>query len=159
MDTEIYMDGLSEEDFFREEAQELEDDGIQESTDEERGGHDKESLEAYNLYIKSLKDIPLLSAEEEARLFREYLNGSEDAKTELINHNLRLVIKIAKRYTASGMSFLDLIQEGNLGLIRAVEKYDPDKGFRFSTYAVWWIKQAIIRGMADKSRGMRQKRK
>lgn len=107
------------------------------------------------MYLKEIGRIPLLTREEEIRLAQEVEAGSEKAKKDLINANLRLVVSIAKKYIGRGMTFLDLIQEGNKGLIRAVEKYDWTKGFKFSTYATWWIRQAITRSIADQARTIR----
>ena len=95
------------------------------------------------MYLKEIGKVPLLSAEEEIELAKRMADGDEDAKKRLAEANLRLVVSIAKRYVGRGMLFLDLIQEGNLGLIKAVEKFDYQKGFKFSTYATWWIRQAI----------------
>ena len=104
------------------------------------------------MYLKEIGKVPLLSAEEEIELARRMEEGDEDAKKRLAEANLRLVVSIAKRYVGRGMLFLDLIQEGNLGLIKAVEKFDYNKGFKFSTYATWWIRQAITRAIADQAR-------
>lgn len=107
------------------------------------------------MYLKEIGKVPLLSSEEEIELARRILDGDEDAKNELITANLRLVVSIAKHFLGRGLSFLDLIQEGNIGLIKAVEKFDYEKGFKFSTYATWWIKQAITRAIADQARTIR----
>ena len=107
------------------------------------------------MYLKEIGTVPLLSAEEEIRLAKRKAEGDVNAKERLIEANLRLVVSIAKRYVGRGMQFLDLIQEGNLGLIKAVEKYDYSKGFKFSTYATWWIRQAITRAIADQARTIR----
>ncbi|MCI8627043.1 MAG: RNA polymerase sigma factor RpoD [Lachnospiraceae bacterium] len=107
------------------------------------------------LYLKEIGDYPLLTAEEEIDLAQRIMDGDEAAKTRLAESNLRLVVSIAKRYVGRGLSFLDLIQEGNLGLIKAVDKFDYTKGFKFSTYATWWIRQAITRSIADQSRTIR----
>ena len=104
------------------------------------------------MYLKEIGKVPLLSAEEEIELAKRMAEGDEDAKKRLAEANLRLVVSIAKRYVGRGMLFLDLIQEGNLGLIKAVEKFDYQKGFKFSTYATWWIRQAITRAIADQAR-------
>ena len=107
------------------------------------------------MYLKEIGRVPLLSAEEEIALAKRIEQGDEEAKRRLAEANLRLVVSIAKRYVGRGMLFLDLIQEGNMGLIKAVEKFDYDKGFKFSTYATWWIRQAITRAIADQARTIR----
>ena len=107
------------------------------------------------MYLKEIGRVPLLSAEEEVELAKRMEQGDEEAKKKLAEANLRLVVSIAKRYVGRGMLFLDLIQEGNLGLIKAVEKFDYGKGFKFSTYATWWIRQAITRAIADQARTIR----
>lgn len=107
------------------------------------------------MYLKEIGKVPLLTAEEEVELALRMENGDNDAKRRLAEANLRLVVSIAKRYVGRGMLFLDLIQEGNLGLIKAVEKFDYRKGFKFSTYATWWIRQAITRAIADQARTIR----
>jgi RNA polymerase primary sigma factor len=107
------------------------------------------------MYLKEIGKVPLLSADEEIDLARRMKVGDADAKKRLAEANLRLVVSIAKRYVGRGMMFLDLIQEGNLGLIKAVEKFDYTKGFKFSTYATWWIRQAITRAIADQARTIR----
>ena len=107
------------------------------------------------MYLKEIGKVPLLSAEEEIELAQRMEQGDEEAKKRLCEANLRLVVSIAKRYVGRGMLFLDLIQEGNLGLIKAVEKFDYRKGYKFSTYATWWIRQAITRAIADQARTIR----
>ena len=107
------------------------------------------------MYLKEIGKVPLLSAEEEIELAQRMEEGDEEAKKRLAEANLRLVVSIAKRYVGRGMLFLDLIQEGNLGLIKAVEKFDYRKGYKFSTYATWWIRQAITRAIADQARTIR----
>lgn len=107
------------------------------------------------MYLKEIGKVPLLSAEEEIELAKKMELGDEDAKKRLCEANLRLVVSIAKRYVGRGMLFLDLIQEGNLGLIKAVDKFDWRKGYKFSTYATWWIRQAITRSIADQARTIR----
>ena len=111
--------------------------------------------DSVKIYLKEIGKVPLLNAQQEIELAQRIIAGDEDAKQELINANLRLVISIAKRYAGRGMPFLDLIQEGNMGLIKAVEKFDYTKGFKFSTYATWWIRQAITRAIADQARTIR----
>lgn len=107
------------------------------------------------MYLKEIGKIPLLTPEEEIELSKRMLEGDEEAKRHIVEANLRLVVAIAKRYVGRGMLFLDLIQEGNLGLIKAVEKFDYKKGFKFSTYATWWIRQSITRSIADQARTIR----
>jgi len=112
--------------------------------------------DAVKIYLQQIGKIKLLSAEEETEVARRIKEtNSKKAKEELVNANLRLVVSIAKKYIGRGLSFLDLIQEGNMGLIKAAEKFDYSKGYKFSTYATWWIQQAITRGIADKSRTIR----
>ena len=107
------------------------------------------------MYLKEIGTVPLLNAEEELRLAKRKADGDDDAKERLIEANLRLVVSIAKRYTGRGMSFLDLVQEGNLGLIKGVEKFDYTKGYKLSTYATWWIRQSVTRALADQARTIR----
>ena len=107
------------------------------------------------MYLKEIGMVPLLSAEEEIELAKRKAEGDERAKQRLIEANLRLVVSIAKRYTGRGMSFLDLVQEGNLGLIKGVEKFDYTKGYKLSTYATWWIRQSVTRALADQARTIR----
>jgi RNA polymerase nonessential primary-like sigma factor len=111
--------------------------------------------DATRLYLKEIGFSPLLSAEEEVYYSRRALKGNEDSRKRMIESNLRLVVKIARRYMNRGLALLDLIEEGNLGLIRAVEKFDPERGFRFSTYATWWIRQTIERGIMNQTRTIR----
>ena len=107
------------------------------------------------VYLKDIGKVPLLGSDEEVGLARLVLDGDEQAKRRLSESNLRLVVSVAKRYVGRGLPFLDLIQEGNMGLMKAVEKFDYTKGFRFSTYATWWIRQAITRAIADQARTIR----
>ncbi|MGH7204060.1 MAG: sigma-70 family RNA polymerase sigma factor, partial [Candidatus Levyibacteriota bacterium] len=107
------------------------------------------------MYLKEIGRIPLLTFDEEIELAKRVENGEDRAKQKLINSNLRLVVSIAKKYIGRGLSLLDLIQEGNQGLIRAVEKYDWRRGFKFSTYATWWIRQSVTRAIADQARTIR----
>lgn len=111
--------------------------------------------DSVKLYLSEINSYPLLDLETEKQLARQIAAGDKDAKDKMIKHNLRLVVSIAKKYKGCGISFLDLIQEGNIGLIKAVDKYDLNKGFRFSTYATWWIRQSISRALADQSRTIR----
>ncbi|MDR1032487.1 MAG: RNA polymerase sigma factor RpoD [Candidatus Nomurabacteria bacterium] len=111
--------------------------------------------DSVRLYLREIGKIPLLTLEEERALAQKVVQGDKRAKDKMVEANMRLVVSIAKRYSGRGLDFLDLIQEGNTGLLRAVEKFDPDKGFKFSTYATWWIRQAITRAIADQARTIR----
>lgn len=111
--------------------------------------------DSVRLYLREIGKIPLLTAEEELALAQKVVAGDKGAKDKMAEANMRLVVSIAKRYVGRGLDLLDLIQEGNTGLLRAVEKFDPDKGFKFSTYATWWIRQAITRAIADQARTIR----
>ena len=111
--------------------------------------------DSVRLYLREIGKILLLSQEEELELAKKAAKGNKKAKDKMVEANMRLVVSIAKRYSGRGLDFLDLIQEGNTGLLRAVEKFDPDKGFKFSTYATWWIRQAITRAIADQARTIR----
>ena len=127
--------------------------------DLESATYDEVADDSVKLYLREIGKIPLLTAEEEYELAQKIINGTEKekkkAKDRMAESNMRLVVSIAKRYSGRGLDFLDLIQEGNTGLLRAVEKFDPDKGFKFSTYATWWIRQAITRAIADQARTIR----
>ncbi len=141
---------VSDEEIFREEAPSFEAEDWQ--IEDVRGiGID----DPVKMYLKEIGQVPLLTPEEEVELAKRIEQGDQEAKKKLIEANLRLVVSIAKRYVGRGMLFLDLIQEGNLGLIRAVEKFDYRKGYKFSTYATWWIRQAITRAIADQARTIR----
>ncbi len=148
------------------EDEEPEDDKILSDVDDEPTEEELENIELavpegisiedpVRMYLKEIGKVPLLSADEEKDLAMRMEKGDEDAKKRLAEANLRLVVSIAKRYVGRGMLFLDLIQEGNLGLIKAVEKFDYKKGYKFSTYATWWIRQAITRAIADQARTIR----
>ena len=113
------------------------------------------SDDSVRLHLREIGKIPLLSAEEELELAQRVKQGDKKAKDKMAEANMRLVVSIAKRYSGRGLDFLDLIQEGHTGLLRAVEKFDPDKGFKFSTYATWWIRQALTRAIADQARTIR----
>lgn len=143
---------------------EIEEPAIEELDDEEE--IDDETLnnnqyfddisdDSVRLYLREIGKIPLLNSEEELALAQKVVAGDKKAKDKMAEANMRLVVSIAKRYSGRGLDFLDLIQEGNTGLLRAVEKFDPDKGFKFSTYATWWIRQAITRAIADQARTIR----
>lgn len=120
-----------------------------------RGEVSERDLDATRIYLSEIGFSPLLSAEEEVHFARLIAKGSNDARKRMIESNLRLVVKIARRYLNRGLALLDLIEEGNLGLIRAVEKFDPERGFRFSTYATWWIRQTIERAIMNQTRTIR----
>ena len=111
--------------------------------------------DSVRLSLREIGKIPLLTPEEEADLAQRIVKGDQKAKNKMVEANMRLVVSIAKRYGGRGLDFLDLIQEGNTGLLRAVEKFDPEKGFKFSTYATWWVRQAITRAIADQARTIR----
>lgn len=137
---------------------------IDELVDEEELGEEELNNNQYfddisddsvRLYLREIGKIPLLNSEEELALAQKVVAGDKKAKDKMAEANMRLVVSIAKRYSGRGLDFLDLIQEGNTGLLRAVEKFDPDKGFKFSTYATWWIRQAITRAIADQARTIR----
>ena len=130
--------------------------------DEEKGEEDRKKTaenenadDSVRAYLKEIGQVPLLTPEEERKLAKKAAKGDEEAKKKLCEANLRLVVSIAKRYGNTGMMLLDLIQEGNIGLIRAVEKFDYKRGYKFSTYATWWIRQAVTRAIADKGRDVR----
>lgn len=134
-------------------------DAEEEDTDEDvlNSGQylDDISDDSVRLHLREIGKIPLLTAEEELALAKRVVAGDKKAKDKMAEANMRLVVSIAKRYSGRGLDFLDLIQEGHTGLLRAVEKFDPDKGFKFSTYATWWIRQAITRAIADQARTIR----
>jgi RNA polymerase primary sigma factor len=137
-----------------------EDDDHEEVSDEELNAVASKYVEevsddSVKMYLREIGKIPLLKPDEELSLAYKILDGDIRAKNKMIESNMRLVVSIAKRYSGRGLDFLDLIQEGNTGLLRAVEKFDPDKGFKFSTYATWWIRQAITRAIADQARVIR----
>ena len=134
-------------------AEDLEDEDEETDTDvlSQDQYFDDASDDSVRLYLREIGKIPLLNAEEELALAQRVVAGEKRAKDKMAEANMRLVVSIAKRYSGRGLDFLDLIQEGNTGLLRAVEKFDPDKGFKFSTYATWWIRQAITRAIADQA--------
>lgn len=137
-------DELSEEEELSDEELEITADNVDAFADD-----------SVRMYLREIGKIPLLTQEEETELAYRAIEGDKKAKDKLAEANMRLVVSIAKRYSGRGLDFLDLIQEGNTGLLRAVEKFDPDKGFKFSTYATWWIRQAITRAIADQARTIR----
>jgi RNA polymerase primary sigma factor len=135
------------------EAEELEEEEVVETTSVYLD--DDVADDSVRLYLREIGKIPLLNSEEELALAQRVVAGDKNAKDQMAEANMRLVVSIAKRYVGRGLDLLDLIQEGNTGLLRAVEKFDPDKGFKFSTYATWWIRQAITRAIADQARTIR----
>ena len=152
----IDIKGLSG-DFAEPESRDIEDE--EELSDEELA-ITAENVDAFaddsvRLYLREIGKIPLLTPEEEADLAQRIVKGDKKAKDKMVESNMRLVVSIAKRYGGRGLDFLDLIQEGNTGLLRAVDKFDPEKGFKFSTYATWWVRQAITRAIADQARTIR----
>jgi len=142
------------------EPTELSDEWIVDEDEEEEVVEDTSYIDdiaddSVRLYLREIGKIPLLTAEEELALAQKVVSGDKRAKDQMAEANMRLVVSIAKRYVGRGLDLLDLIQEGNTGLLRAVEKFDPDRGFKFSTYATWWIRQAITRAIADQARTIR----
>ncbi len=174
-DIEEFYDWLNNSDIAlieEEDMTDIDDDIIDDDAEDDDDDDDDEKLELLKelnpdnnlaakindpvkMYLKEIGRVPLLKASEEIEIAKRIEAGDEEAKKELISANLRLVVSIAKKYTGRGMLFLDLIQEGNMGLIKAVEKFDYRKGFKFSTYATWWIRQAITRAIADQARTIR----
>ena len=155
-DIDLLYEGLEEEVDFETLMLEDEDETVQEETKIDLTVPGFVSLDdPVRMYLKEIGKVPLLTADEEVELAKRIESGDEEARKIMTEANLRLVVSIAKRYVGRGMSFLDLIQEGNLGLIKAVEKFDYRKGFKFSTYATWWIRQAITRAIADQARTIR----
>lgn len=150
-----------QDDMIPEKVDDADESDVKEDTDFFVSQSDDDILKGVNIddpvrmYLKEIGKVPLLTADEEIELAKRMQEGDEEAKKRLAEANLRLVVSIAKRYVGRGMLFLDLIQEGNLGLIKAVEKFDYTKGFKFSTYATWWIRQAITRAIADQARTIR----
>ena len=143
MQEEIYMTEMDAQEIF--------------TDDEENLDYDPTLLvsDGVKMYLNQINEIPLLTFEEEKELGKKIAAGDQRALHALVEHNLRLVVSVAKRYCGCGLSFMDLIQEGNIGLMRAAEKYDAERGFRFSTLATWWIRQAISRALTDNSRTIR----
>ncbi len=171
-DEEETLDDIKEEDVNFEEAEDLSeeedlydedlgdmdediDEDLESIADLDIASSDVKVTDSVKLYLKQIGNYPLLSAEEEPELAKRILAGDEKAREKLINSNLRLVVNIAKHYVGRGMLFTDLIQEGNIGLMKAVQKFDYTKGFKFSTYATWWIRQSITRAIADQARTIR----
>jgi RNA polymerase primary sigma factor len=138
------MAALGAEEEFSDEDLEITDENVDQTADD-----------SVKMYLREIGKIPLLSQEEEQELAHRVVKGDKKARDKMIEANMRLVVSVAKKYSGRGLDFLDLIQEGNTGLLRAVEKFDPDKGFKFSTYATWWIRQAVTRAIADQARTIR----
>ena len=149
-ESKMNLDEEPDDDFFAEDGEEVEED-----LDIDYLGSEVRINDSVKMYLKEIGKYDLLKAEDEPILAKKILEGDEEAKQTLINANLRLVVNIAKHYVGRGMLFLDLIQEGNLGLMKAVDKFDYTKGYKFSTYATWWIRQAITRAIADQARTIR----
>lgn len=154
---ELYTDEIEEnmEEFDETAAKEAENESDAQDEIELIEGVNQRALDATQLYLGEIGYSPLLTAEEEVFFSRRALRGDIPSRQRMIESNLRLVVKISRRYTNRGLALLDLIEEGNLGLIRAVEKFDPEKGFRFSTYATWWIRQTIERAIMNQTRTIR----
>ena len=150
-ESKMNLDEEPDDDFFAEEEGEE----VEEDIDIDYLGSEVRINDSVKMYLKEIGKYDLLKAEDEPILAKKILEGDEEAKQTLINANLRLVVNIAKHYDGRGMLFLDLIQEGNLGLMKAVDKFDYTKGYKFSTYATWWIRQAITRAIADQARTIR----
>lgn len=154
---EILMSGEDEEDELDEEYEDEDEEDDEEEDSEETSSQveRKKSFDSMKAYLQEIGAVDRLSPEEEIEIGRRAAQGDPEAKEIMINANLRLVVAMARKFLNRGLSYQDLIQEGNIGLMRAVEKFDPDKGFRFSTYATWWIRQSLTRAIADQSRDIR----
>ena len=153
---EILMSGEDEEDELDEEDEEEDEENEEEDSEETSSQVErKKSFDSMKAYLQEIGAVDRLSPEEEIEIGRRAAQGDPEAKEIMINANLRLVVAMARKFLNRGLSYQDLIQEGNIGLMRAVEKFDPDKGFRFSTYATWWIRQSLTRAIADQSRDIR----
>lgn len=155
---EILMSGEDEEDELDEEEEDVDEDEDEEEDDSEDTSSQverKKSFDSMKAYLQEIGAVDRLTPEEEIEIGRRAAQGDPEAKEIMINANLRLVVAMARKFLNRGLSYQDLIQEGNIGLMRAVEKFDPDKGFRFSTYATWWIRQSLTRAIADQSRDIR----
>ena len=156
-ESKMSLESLEDDDYFDEDGNESEEEELDFDIDhfDMTTSGDVKVNDSVKIYLKEIGKFELLKPEEEPILAEKILQGDEEAKQRLINANLRLVVNIAKHYVGRGMLFLDLIQEGNLGLMKAVDKFDYTKGFKFSTYATWWIRQAITRAIADQARTIR----
>src|SRR5579872_5335769 len=153
--SELLADDWSEVGLFEQEEDPVAADDADEQDGESSTAHDGFTEDSVRLYLREIGRVKMIKPDEEIELARRIAKGDLEAKKKLIQANLRLVISIAKKYVNRGLPFQDLIQEGNLGLIRAAEKFDHTKGFKFSTYATWWIRQAITRAIADQARTIR----
>lgn len=153
---EILMSGEDEEDELDEEDEDEDEDEEEDDSEDTSSQVDrKKSFDSMKAYLQEIGAVDRLTPEEEIEIGRRAAQGDPEAKEIMINANLRLVVAMARKFLNRGLSYQDLIQEGNIGLMRAVEKFDPDKGFRFSTYATWWIRQSLTRAIADQSRDIR----
>lgn len=153
---EILMSGEDEEDELDEEDEDEDEDEEEDDSEDTSSQLDrKKSFDSMKAYLQEIGAVDRLTPEEEIEIGRRAAQGDPEAKEIMINANLRLVVAMARKFLNRGLSYQDLIQEGNIGLMRAVEKFDPDKGFRFSTYATWWIRQSLTRAIADQSRDIR----
>ena len=153
---EILMSGEDEEDELDEEDEEDEEEDEEDDSEDTSSQVDrKKSFDSMKAYLQEIGAVDRLTPEEEIEIGKRAAQGDPEAKEIMINANLRLVVAMARKFLNRGLSYQDLIQEGNIGLMRAVEKFDPDKGFRFSTYATWWIRQSLTRAIADQSRDIR----
>ena len=148
---DLFLEPLEPDELDLADEEELSDEDLEITVD----NVDAFADDSVRLYLREIGKIPLLDPDDEADLAKRIVEGDREAKDKMVEANMRLVVSIAKRYSGRGLDFLDLIQEGNTGLLRAVEKFDPDKGFKFSTYATWWIRQAITRAIADQARTIR----
>ncbi|MBQ3274957.1 RNA polymerase sigma factor RpoD [Candidatus Saccharibacteria bacterium] len=148
---DLFLEPLEPDELDLADEEELSDEDLEITVD----NVDAFADDSVRLYLREIGKIPLLDPDDEADLAKRIVEGDRKAKDKMVEANMRLVVSIAKRYSGRGLDFLDLIQEGNTGLLRAVEKFDPDKGFKFSTYATWWIRQAITRAIADQARTIR----
>ena len=153
LDSDVIDDDSAEQE--DDDSANIDEDELQEILSKSKDTRARTSTDPTQMYLNEIGFSPLLSPEEEIQYGRLVVKGDEDARHRMISSNLRLVVKIARRYISRGMDFLDLIEEGNLGLMRAVEKFDPELGFRFSTYATWWIRQTIERAIMNQTRTIR----
>jgi RNA polymerase primary sigma factor len=153
--TDVSTENMSEDALISSAASRSKRDSENDGADDNVDNISPLSDDSVKMYLREIGRVPLLNAKQEIELARSIKEGDIKAKRKLVRHNLRLVVSIAKKYINRGLPFLDLIQEGNLGLIRAAEKFDPERGYKFSTYATWWVRQGITRSLSDKSRTIR----